>query len=59
VIYDLALYQVKKPSESRYPWDYYKKDEELPGETSFRDERAGGCKLVESAGSKTDQGAQR
>jgi branched-chain amino acid transport system substrate-binding protein len=59
VIYDLALYQVKKPSESRYPWDYYKKVAELPGETSFRDENAGGCKLVESKVDKGDRGVQR
>jgi branched-chain amino acid transport system substrate-binding protein len=59
VIYDLALYQVKTPAESRYPWDYYKKVAELPGETSFRDESAGGCKLVETKGDKAGQGAQR
>jgi branched-chain amino acid transport system substrate-binding protein len=45
VIYDLALYEVKTPAESRYPWDYYKKIADLPGETTFRSETAGGCPL--------------
>ena len=45
VIYDLAVYQVKKPSESKAPWDYYKKVIELDGEKAFRSETAGGCNL--------------
>lgn len=45
VIYDLALYQVKTPQESKGPWDYYKKVAELPGDTSFRKESEGGCPL--------------
>lgn len=58
VVYDLALYQVKTPAESRYPWDYYKKLAELPGETTFRPENAGGCPLVEGAKAGASAGAK-
>jgi branched-chain amino acid transport system substrate-binding protein len=59
VVYDLALYQVKTPAESRYPWDYYKKLAELPGETTFRPENAGGCPLVEGAKAGGPVGAKQ
>lgn len=49
VIYDLALYQVKTPQESKGPWDYYKKVAELPGDTSFRKESEGDCPLNATA----------
>ena len=49
VIYDLALYQVKTPGESKDAWDYYKKVAELPGETSFRKESEGGCPMNAAA----------
>lgn len=45
-IHDLALYEVKKPSESRYPWDYYKKVATIPGDEAFASLEAGGCPLV-------------
>jgi len=35
VMYDLALYQVKSPAESKAPWDYYKKIAEVPAEQAF------------------------
>jgi branched-chain amino acid transport system substrate-binding protein len=56
VIYDLALYQVKTPAESRYPWDYYKKIADMPGETTFRSETAGGCPLVAGANTRASEG---
>src|ERR1700754_414582 len=45
VIYYLSLYRVKARSASHYPWDYYEKISVIPGETAFRPEGAGGCKL--------------
>jgi branched-chain amino acid transport system substrate-binding protein len=59
VIYDLALYQVKTPAESRYPWDYYKKIADLPGGTTFRSETAGGCPLVAGANTSASGGTRR
>jgi len=45
VVYDLSLYRVKTPSASHYPWDYYEKISVIPGETAFRPESDGACKL--------------
>jgi branched-chain amino acid transport system substrate-binding protein len=45
VIYDLSLYRVKAPEASKYPWDYYEKISDIPGDRAFRPEDAGGCKL--------------
>ena len=46
VLYDLALYQVKKPEDSKYPWDYYKKIRDIPAAEAFRPLADGGCPLV-------------
>lgn len=34
-IHDLNLYEVKHPSESKYPWDYYKLIARIPGDEAF------------------------
>ncbi|HEV2674070.1 MAG TPA: ABC transporter substrate-binding protein [Aliidongia sp.] len=46
VLYDLALYQVKKPEESKYPWDYYKKIRDIPAGEAFRPLADGNCPFV-------------
>ncbi|SEP29344.1 branched-chain amino acid transport system substrate-binding protein [Methylobacterium sp. ap11] len=46
VIRDMYLFQVKTPAESKYPWDYYKLLETVPGEQAFRPLAEGGCPLV-------------
>ena len=46
VLYDVTLYEVKAPGESRHPWDYYKPVRTLPKETAFRPPGADGCTLV-------------
>ena len=46
VIRDMYLMQVKKPSESKGPWDYYKVLETVPGDKAFRPMDQGGCPLV-------------
>jgi branched-chain amino acid transport system substrate-binding protein len=35
VLYDVALYQVKSPVESKGPWDYYKKIRSIPASDAF------------------------
>jgi branched-chain amino acid transport system substrate-binding protein len=45
-IHPAYLFQVKKPSESKYPYDYYKLRATIPAEEAFRPEKEGGCSLV-------------
>lgn len=45
VMYDLALYQVKAPSESTKPWDYYKPVTIMSAEEAFRPMADGKCPL--------------
>ncbi|MGE5640236.1 MAG: ABC transporter substrate-binding protein [Clostridia bacterium] len=40
------LFEVKKPSESKGPYDYYKLRATIPAEQAFRPEKEGGCSLV-------------
>jgi branched-chain amino acid transport system substrate-binding protein len=42
------LFEVKKPSESRGPWDYYKLLATTPAETAFRPLSAGLCPMVKA-----------
>lgn len=44
-IYDMDLYQVKTPSESKKPWDYYKPISTVAGADAFRSLKAGGCRI--------------
>jgi branched-chain amino acid transport system substrate-binding protein len=46
MVHDMYVYQVKKPSESKYPWDYYKYVATIPGDKAFRPMADGGCPLV-------------
>ena len=45
-LHDFHLFQVKKPSESKGPWDDYKLISTIPGSEAFRPMAEGGCKLV-------------
>ena len=40
------LVEVKKPSESKGPYDYYKIRSTIPADQAFRPEKDGGCELV-------------
>ena len=40
------LVEVKKPAESKGPWDYYKIRATIPADQAFRPEKDGGCFLV-------------
>ena len=45
-VHPAYLLEVKKPSESKYPWDYYKIRATIAAEQAFRPEKDGGCPLV-------------
>ncbi|MBI5260973.1 MAG: ABC transporter substrate-binding protein [Bradyrhizobium sp.] len=46
MVHSMFLFQVKKPEESKAPWDYYKVLAELPADQAFRPLKDGGCPLV-------------
>jgi branched-chain amino acid transport system substrate-binding protein len=46
MVHDMYLAQVKKPSESTGPWDFYKILEVIPGDGSFRPLSESQCPLV-------------
>ena len=46
MVHDMYLYQVKKPSESKYPWDYYRQLAVVPGDKAFQPLSASACPLV-------------
>ena len=45
-IHPMYLFEVKKPSESKGTWDYYKVRATIPAEQAFRPLAEGGCELV-------------
>ena len=46
MVHDMYLVQVKKPEESKYPWDYYKILRVVPGDEAFRPMDQGNCPLA-------------
>ncbi|MGH6815716.1 MAG: ABC transporter substrate-binding protein [Hyphomicrobiaceae bacterium] len=45
-IHDMYLFEVKKPEESKQPWDYYKVRATIPAAEAFRPIDQGNCPLV-------------
>jgi branched-chain amino acid transport system substrate-binding protein len=45
-VHDMYVYEVKKPSESKYAWDYYKLRAVIPGNEAFRPLSESKCPLV-------------
>src|SRR6201991_2151105 len=45
-VHDLYLFEVKKPSESKKPWDYYKQLAVVPGDKAFPTAKDSGCPLT-------------
>ena len=45
-IHNSYLFEVKKPSESKGPWDYYKVRATIPADQAFRPLKDGDCPLV-------------
>ncbi len=50
VLHPSFLFQVKKPEESRHPWDYYKLISTTPAEETWRPLADTGCPLVKPGG---------
>lgn len=46
MVHDLYLFEVKKPSESKKPWDYYKQLAVVPGDKAFPTAAESGCPLT-------------
>jgi branched-chain amino acid transport system substrate-binding protein len=46
MVHDMYVYDVKKPSESKGEWDYYKLREVIPGDQAFRPLKDSACPLV-------------
>ena len=46
VIHPAYLFEVKKPSDSKYPGDFYKVRATIPADEAFRPLKEGGCPLV-------------
>lgn len=45
-VHDMFLYEVKKPEESKAPWDYYKLRATIPATEAFRPLNEGFCPMV-------------
>ena len=43
MIHDMYLMQVKSPTESKYPWDYYKVMQTIPGDQAFTTKAESKC----------------
>jgi branched-chain amino acid transport system substrate-binding protein len=46
VIHPIHLFEVKKPEESKYPYDYYKLVSTIPADKAFRPIAEGGCPMI-------------
>jgi branched-chain amino acid transport system substrate-binding protein len=46
MVHDLYLFEVKKPTESKKPWDYYKQLAVVPGDKAFPSAKESGCPLT-------------
>ncbi len=46
MVHDMLLLQVKKPAESKTPWDYYKVVDVIPASEAFRPLAQSGCQLL-------------
>jgi branched-chain amino acid transport system substrate-binding protein len=46
MVHDMYLFEVKKPSESKKPWDYYKQLAVVPADQAFFTAKESGCPLT-------------
>ena len=46
MVHDMYLFEVKKPAESKAPWDYYKLLATIPADQAFQPLSASRCPLV-------------
>jgi branched-chain amino acid transport system substrate-binding protein len=47
-LHNMYLFEVKKPDESKYPWDYYKLIKTIPPSEAWRPLEEGGCDFLKS-----------
>jgi len=47
-LHNMYLFEVKKPEESKYPWDYYKVIQTIPPSEAWRPLEEGGCDFLKS-----------
>ncbi|MEO9103101.1 MAG: ABC transporter substrate-binding protein [Burkholderiales bacterium] len=52
MVHDMYLFQVKKPEDSKAPWDYYNVKSTVPGDKAFQPLSASTCSLVSAAAKK-------
>jgi branched-chain amino acid transport system substrate-binding protein len=52
MVHDFYLFQVKSPSESKYPWDYYKLIATVPADQAFQPLSESRCPLIKAATGK-------
>jgi branched-chain amino acid transport system substrate-binding protein len=45
MVHDMFLMEVKKPADSKYPWDYYKVVQTIPGDQAFTAKADSKCPL--------------
>jgi branched-chain amino acid transport system substrate-binding protein len=46
MVHDMYLFQVKKPSESKAPWDYYNLRATIPAAEAFQPLSLSRCPLI-------------
>jgi branched-chain amino acid transport system substrate-binding protein len=46
MVHDMLLVQVKKPSESKEPWDYYNIKAVIPGDEAYQPLSLSRCPLI-------------
>lgn len=46
MVHDMYLAQVKKPSDSKYPWDYYDIKAVIPGDEAYQSLKDSRCPLI-------------
>ena len=46
MVHDMYLFEVKSPSESKKPWDYYKLIATIPGDKAFHSVAESGCSVA-------------
>jgi branched-chain amino acid transport system substrate-binding protein len=47
MVHEMYLFEVKKPAESKGPWDYYKHLSTIPGDHAFASLAESGCSVTQ------------
>jgi branched-chain amino acid transport system substrate-binding protein len=45
-LHNMYLFEVKKPEESKYPYDYYRLTATIPADKAFRPLAEGNCPMI-------------